>query len=86
MSVTKAVAALEVAGPDQLGEDQAKTIQKLESQGTIARGPALDLRQKHLEHQLNPSATSAPNGGSDSSKKGKPGMLCLDVTLAAERG
>jgi hypothetical protein len=86
MSVTKAVAALEVASPDQLRVDQAETIQKLESQATIARGLALDLRQKYLECQLNPAATSTPDDRSMSSKKGKPGMLRLDVTLAAERG
>jgi hypothetical protein len=49
MSVTKAVAALEVADPDQLREDRKERIQKLESQATWARGLALELRQKHLD-------------------------------------
>jgi hypothetical protein len=44
MSLTKAVAVLDMADPDQ-----KERIRKLESQATWARGLALELGQKQLD-------------------------------------
>jgi hypothetical protein len=46
--VTKAVAALEVAGLDQLRKNQKETIQKVEFQVTLERESALELIRKHI--------------------------------------
>jgi hypothetical protein len=63
-----------------------RNSKKLEAQALVARGLALDLRQKHLDRQLNPSATSTLISLPRPSGKGRTGKLCLDVTQAAERG
>jgi hypothetical protein len=85
MSVTKVVVALEVAGPGQLREDQVGALWKLESQALIARELAPSLRQKHLEGQLQPTATSTPISQPETSGKGRTSKLRLDVALAAEK-
>jgi hypothetical protein len=46
--MTKAVAALEVAGWDQLRKNQKETIQKVEFQVTLERESALELIRKHI--------------------------------------
>ncbi len=72
MSVTKAVAALEVA------------VWERESQALYARELAMNLRHKHLERPSQPAATSTPI--TQASGRTKPSKLWLYVGLAAKRG
>ncbi len=63
--MTKAVAALEVAGLDQLRKNQKETIQKVEFQVTLERESALELIRKHMERQPRPTATATPGSQSE---------------------
>jgi len=67
--VTKAVAALEVAGLDQLRKNQEETIQKVESQVTLERESALELIRKHMERQPRPTATATPVSQSEPARQ-----------------
>jgi hypothetical protein len=49
MSVSRAVAALKVAGLDQLQEEPEETQTKLESEAAKSREMALELRWRYLE-------------------------------------
>jgi hypothetical protein len=64
----RVVAAFEVVSPGQL-RDQVGALWELESKAFIARELAMSLRQKHVDNQNQPSATSTP----PSAKPGCPG-------------
>ena len=82
MSVTKAVAVLEVAGLGLLREDQVEALWERESQALYARELAMNLRHKRLESPSQPAATSTPI--SQASSRTKPSKMWL-AGLAAER-
>ncbi len=63
------VAALEVVSPGQL-RDQVGALWELESKAFKARELAMSLRQKHVENQNQPSATSTPHQKSQDVREG----------------